>query len=443
MVVFRTMPRLRARAALALWGLFGCGDSEPSSARPPRPVAGCESFSYETCDIRAQACQRELFALVGCLRGDAAASGPPPVRLLDETSALALVAAASGGMTDGPDTMADPTLEEQAFRAQVRGLELLSMIAPGQIEEPSDVVEATFSGLVAYYLVATQEVVIIDRGEPVSDLDANMTLAHEFVHAQQDARHGLGSFGAELELDSDAVLGIASLIEGEASIYQYLLRFAYAGADLSWIDYPALFRDLVGSGTRATLAAGSPALTASSIFPYTYGTRYAGALWLSGGSSALDARYATPPLSSWDVLALSEPGEANAFRRFEQTPVALDGYSLVVDDVAGAWVTAAVLPGLAAPGQGAQALPALAGRWRGDHLWIYAAPGTAPAVAALWAIDWADADSASLFANLASALAVEGAVLHVDTRGASSRVVAAERGEDLEAWRERFAETVP
>jgi hypothetical protein len=431
--------------ALGACGVFGCGDPERADELTPRPVRGCEAFSYETCDILTEPCQRELHGLVACLRGEAADGGPPPVRRLDEPSAIALVTQAAPGstMTDAPRMMVDPDLAEQVFRAQVRALELLGMLEPGQIQSGNDVVEASFEAVTAFYLEATREIVIIDRGEPVDDLDANLVLAHELVHVAQDARHDLGSVGAGLVLDSDAVLATSSLIEGEAGLYQYLLGFAYRGVDLGWIDYPAFFRGLARAGTEATLTAGSPALTADSIFPYTFGTRYAGALWLSGGSGALDDRYAAPPLTSWDVLALSEPGAARSIQVFEQAPAALDGYDFVADDVAGAWVTAAVLPGLGATNQATDALPAVASRWRGDRLWTYAVPGTAGSVAVLWAIEWADAESAALFASLAAALASGAAALHIDTQGASSRVVAAERAEDLEAWRVRFAEAVP
>jgi hypothetical protein len=61
----------------------------------------------------------------------------------------------------------------------------------------------------------------------------------------------------------------------------------------------------------------------------------------------------------------------------------------------------------------------------------------------LWAIDWADADAAARFSTLAAALAPEGAVLRIDTSGASTRLVAVERPEDLEAWRARLAELAP
>lgn len=427
--------------AFASAGWLGCSDRDADEG--PRAIAGCEGFSYQPCDILDESCQRELYALVGCVRGDPAAVGPPPVRLLDPASARDLVAAEAGvpGMLDEPAMMPDPSADERGFRAQVRGLELLGMLTPGQLEDEADVLDARVARTLAYYHVARQEIVIIDRGGPVDGLEANLTLAHEFVHAQQDARHGLGTFAAQLEVNSDAVLAIASLIEGEASIYQYLLEFAYSGYELGWIDYPRFFDDLVYAGTRATLVAGSPALTANSIFPYTFGTRFAGSLWLEGGSAGIDARFSAPPRGSRDVLALGAAGQES--RTFDTDPAALGGFGLVVEDVAGAWVTAAVLPGLAEPARGRSALPALAARWSGDHLWIFDAAGGESVVAALWVIDWADAEAAALFATLAAELEREGAVLDIETRGTSSRVVAAERAEDVAAWRERLDEAVP
>lgn len=444
--VFVARRRARLGSLVGLVGLMGmgaslgCGDSQAGAARP---IPGCEGYSYEPCDILSNACQRELFALVACVRGDVGASGPPPVRVLDEARAIELLSGAeSPSMADAADAMADPSLGERAFRAQVRALELLGLLGRGQIEDESDVLDATVSRSFAFYRVSTREVVIIDRGAPLADLDANLVLAHELVHAQRDARQNLSAFGADVAQSSDGALAVTSLVEGEAELYRYLLGFAYRGVDLRWIDYPAFFRDLAGAGSQATLEAGSPALTASSIFPYTFGTRYVGASWLDGGRAAIEARYRAPPRTSWEVLALGTPGETPAGVRFEQAPAALEGYTLVQDDVAGAWMTAAALAGLAEPARGQAALSALAGRWRGDHLWIYDSAGDS-AVAALWVIEWADAEAAALFTTLGADLAGEGAVLDIEVRGASSRVVAAERAEDVAAWRERFDDAVP
>jgi hypothetical protein len=437
----RWLARTRA-AALVLSLPLGCGES---SDRPPllgsaRKIPGCERFDHRSCDILTADCQSELFGLAACMQGDGDPGAAPPVRQLDEASAIALIQEASGamGMTDGVDAMSDTAFDEAAFRAEVRGLELIGLLDTGMIETPDDVIEANVEDVLAYYLVPTQEVVIIDRGEPVDDLDANGVLAHEFVHALQDRRHDLGSFGVEIELDTDGYLARSSLIEGEATLYQYMLYFAYSGNDVRNVNFGAFFAELTDFGMALTLEAGSPALTADSIFPYTFGARFAGQHWVAGGSAAVDALYATPPRSSWEVL-VGDP--ATEVARFAQAPASLDGYVEVSDDVAGAWVAVAMLAGLPGASDVASELTDLASRWRGDRLWIYDSPDAG--VATLWAIEWSSADAAERFAELGASFAPAGATLRIDTAGSSTRITAAERVEDLEAWRARLGDAVP
>jgi hypothetical protein len=436
----------RRAAALLLAAFAGaCVDTEE---RPPppatgRPIRGCEGFSYQPCDILSAGCQRELFELVACLRGESGTSEPPLVRQLDEADAIALLGSAPDGssMTDGVDAMSARMFDERAFRLEVRGLELMGLLAPALIQEPSDVIEETIGDVLAYYRPSIGDVVIIDRGEPVDDLFANSVLAHELVHALQDTRHDLAAFGATEMIDADGILARDSVVEGEASLYQYLLLFAYEGVDLARLSFPSFFADLASFGVELTLEAGSPALSASSIFPYTFGTVYAGTRWLSGGSAALDALYQSPPRTSWEVLG-GVPDAAHG-ADFGTPPAALDGYELVVSDVAGAWISVAMLAGLDSGSAAAVELPELAARWTRDRYWVYASAEEPPAVAVVWAIDWADSASAARFAELARPLAPAGAVLRIDTMGSSTRLVAVERADDLEPWRARLAERGP
>src|SRR4051812_42742503 len=78
---------------IVLLAAAACGDE--GDRAPPlgagRAVAGCEGFSYATCDILTDACQRQLFGLMACLYGEPDAGDPPPVRLLDEASVIGLI----------------------------------------------------------------------------------------------------------------------------------------------------------------------------------------------------------------------------------------------------------------------------------------------------------------------------------------------------------------
>lgn len=423
-------------------GAVACGDERVREASP-QPLPGCEAFSYAPCDILTDSCQRELFALMACVRGEPDPGELPPVRLVSEAEAFSLVAP-DGGMppgnmpgTDGLATMVAVLDDERTFRAQVRGLELLGLVEAGQIRDGADVVDAALSSVIAYYLVPTGEIVIIDRGAPVADLDANGVLAHELVHALQDRRHGLATLGGDAALTTDGSLAIASLVEGEASLYQDLFMLAAQGAPLGLFDFPRFFAEVASYGAGLTLGAGSPLLTAPSIFPYTYGTWYAGEHWLTNGSSGVVALFSSPPSTTLEVLGGAAPSVA-----WEAAATPLDGYLLAGDDSAGAWVTVAMLAALPVRG-GTLQLTRLARHWRGDRFWIYATEEEPQAVATTWAIDWDEAAAAEEFATLAATLAPAGAAVALDTSGRSTRITVAERADELEAWRARLAESAP
>jgi hypothetical protein len=438
--------RQRRPCAFALWAalclagpsLFGCSGDErapPLGDGMGRPVEGCERFSYRSCNILSAACESELFGLVGCLRGEnLAAAGPPPVSLLSETEAMALVLQEAEEPSDAaPD--AD-------FSASVRGLELLGLVDPGLISSQSDVVDVTIQSVAAFYQPSTRAVVIIDRGEPLDDLDANGTLAHEFVHAWQDRRHDLGNFDGDTAADSDLALARTSVVEGEAMLYQLLLILAYRGVNLKQANYAGMFQGLVAQGEQLASTQGSPMVTASGIFPYTYGARYMGEHWLDGSHEELDQIFEQPPASTLEVMwegSVAMP----AIEPLQLMPAPLDGYRFVTDDVAGAWVMFSRLLELSGTLQDASTLRELSARWRGDRFWVYQSEDAALDTAVVWWIDWADAPSATQFAQAMARFHPDPAAIRVEVQGTRTRVVVAERSADLDAWALRAADGSP
>lgn len=404
-----------------------CGDEDrPGYLGDAAPIEGCERFSYKSCDILSAACQRELFELMACIRGEPAdTASPPPVALLDEAAAVDRIAAVSQVDASGED--------DGDFGAQMRAYELLALTEPGLIQDASDIVSVTVASVVAFYLIPTREIVIIDRGDPVDDLDANATLAHEFVHSMQDVRHGLARFGGSVA-GSDAALAASAVTEGEASVYQLLMMLAYEGVPLAQVDYDSTFDNLARLGAELTLETASPMITASGIFPYTVGARYAAWHWQRGELEALDALYAEPPRTSLEVMLAGRSGPLPPLRVFDTAPDPLPAHELVVDDVVGAWVTFAVLGGLAADAESPAALQALATRWRGDHVWAYRSDDEPAAVAALWISAWENAESAESVARALRLWAPDGGVLEVNVADDVVRVVAVERASDLEGW---------
>lgn len=436
-------PRTLRWLELALWcsgasGLGGCSED----AHPPlladsraRAIEGCETFSYETCDIRDSDCQSELFGLVACLRGESvAADASPPVSLLSEAEAAEL-------MRGDAEAEADPALVDD-FSANVRGLELLGLLDPGLISAPSDVVDVRIQSVAAFYQPSTRAVVIIDRGDPLADLDANATLAHEFVHALQDRRHDLGSFLGDVQDSSDRALALSAVVEGEAMLYQLLLLLSYSGVDVKQANYAGLFQSLVTQGEQLASNSGSPMVTAAGIFPYTHGARFMGEHWLQGGHEALDQLYEQPPASSLQVM-WEGSGALPAITAFEVPPAPLDGYRFVGDDVAGAWVMFSRLLELASAVDSASTLRTLASHWRGDHLWVYQSEALAAGTTVLWWIDWADAVSATQFAELFGRFHPDPAAIQVAALGKRSRVVVSDDAGALDGWALRLAEGSP
>jgi hypothetical protein len=394
-------------------------------------VDGCEQFSYDTCNIESADCQREIYGLMACLRGERVEAGPPPVALMSEAAAEQMLASATPSMDPGnPDD----------FPAAVRGLELLGLVDPGLVGSESDVLDITIQSVAAFYRPETREVVVIDRGERANDLDANATLAHEFVHALQDRRHDLNAFGNDLELDSDRSLALLAVVEGEAMLYQLLMMLAYDGVSLDRANYDGMFEYLVQQATELTLSRGSPMVSASGIFPYTYGARYMGERWLQGKAAALDGIYEQPPDSSLEVMWTGPESDLPAIESFSDLPAALDGYRFVVDDVAGAWVLFSRL--LELPGSNATDLSRLVAAWKGDRFWVYQSEDEQGAGAVLWWVDWRDSSAASRFAALWREVG-SSAALSVEAVGTRTRVVIAERSADLAAWGERAGEALP
>lgn len=436
------MPRHRRIAALAaLLGLWGCGDEERpgllADGMAGVPIEGCEQFSYRTCDIRQGSCQEELFGLMACLRGeDVAAATPPPVSVMTEEEAAARV-------LQGVDTASSAEAAAD-FEAEVRGLEILGLLEPGLIGTSDDVLGVTIQAVAAYYKPSSKEVVIIDRGESLSDLSSNGTLAHEFVHALQDRRHDLGSFGADPSSSSDQSLAISSVVEGEATLYELLMTIAYAGRSLGSIDYAGAFEAMVGFGEELSMSMGSPILTAGSVFPYTYGARFMGEHWLAGRAPELNAMYAEPPGSSLEVMFAASPGSVPALEAFDALPAPLDHHRFVSDDVAGAWVAFSRLLELSGTMESAESLRSVATRWRGDRFWLYSSQDDALVTcAAIWWSSWADEAAAETFRDLLRSFRPAGAVVDVEAVGTRTRLVVTERPEELADWIARADDALP
>lgn len=114
-------------------------------------------------------------------------------------------------------------------------------------------------------------------------------LAHELVHATQDAAFNLKTLGAGAGLD--ASLALSCLIEGDAVTHQGLYEAKY----------------LLEAGGRGPVVATYPAdlppsLSREFFFPYTTCAEWARSIREAGGTAAVDALFRSPPTSTAVVL---------------------------------------------------------------------------------------------------------------------------------------------
>ncbi|MET0413628.1 MAG: hypothetical protein ABW217_20130 [Polyangiaceae bacterium] len=412
-------------AALAVAPLACAGEDErppsiePRDTRRSRPIAGCEEFEYRTCAITEASCQSEIFELMRCAYGvPEGTASIPPISLLTRAEAFELL---SGSPEDSGD------LDPADFEASMRARENLGLIEPGLVGSESDSLELTLEGVAGLYLFASQEIIVIDGGDSMADLAANTTLAHELVHALQDQVHDLGALSASIEQTSDAALAFASLVEGEASVYELQMWVAYQGRGMDALDYDWL-RD---TGDDMSRESGSPALTARLIFPYTYGTRYAVDLWLAGGGAALSAAYGAPPADTLEVVA----GTTADRTPVDDMPAPLDGYSVLEEDVAGAWLMATTLAELS--GDQPTDLAVLAASWRGDRLVVYR-ESEGEGVVVDWTIHARDDAAAQRIAAIYEGWRPPAGELALRADGSTLHVVVSDAPSDAAEWLERW-----
>ena len=151
-------------------------------------------------------------------------------------------------------------------RAQTEGAER-TMIALGLIPEGTDLFGVTLeeqaNQIVGYYDPDTKEMVMIsDSGG--SDALAQITYAHEFVHALQDQHFDLNALQDQVDAlnDSEATSAFRALVEGDATVaqFQFMLRHPELVAAMDFGD----------SGASSA----PPVITESMLFPYLAGSAF-------------------------------------------------------------------------------------------------------------------------------------------------------------------------
>jgi hypothetical protein len=311
-------------------------------------LGGCaeECEEPEVCDISERSCQQLVMRSVACLRG----SDPialPKVTVVDEAGLRSIVeeqaeakareeAEQEGTWAD--ELPSDPELDER-FARWSRGLSLLRLSSPDYMRQEAE--DAGFAEIAAAYLYRSKEIVVVDRGAANENEDAVALLAHETVHAMQDAEHDLAAYRDEWSSDFDSDLALTSLIEGEAVLYQLLTHVSLAGRTPEELDWKQLFDTWRSDELREGDEDEAPLSRARSRFSYAFGGGFVAQHWLARGRAGIDLLFERPPSSTAEVmfdLPQADLQDARADLRERALPDLGEGYEPMGWTRAGAWV---------------------------------------------------------------------------------------------------------
>ena len=377
-------------ADLAGDGPIGIGiDGTPDRSASSRPSAAAaasgsaqpsaeDPSTSPTSEEEILAVLTEIEAEVEAIRGLPAADiGPPEILSRDEARAEL------------------EALFEEEYPPEEREQDNLVLRAFGLLTPDQDVaalqLQLLGDSVLGYYDdVERRMVVVSDRG---LDTEAQISYAHEYTHALQDAAFDLDSLETEAVGEDARSLARTTLVEGDATVT--MLAWAFANLSPEELQEYALGAELPDT------AAIPQWMVDQLAFPYETGLAWTGALAgnpLDPTFDAVDAAFADPPDSTEQVM-----DESLEAWREREAPVAVtdpdvaaalgDGWREVESSTVGQATIEIMLEYFGASGSDATA--AAAG-WGGDRAVVAYGPNDDFALA--WRLAWdAPTDAAEFF----------------------------------------------
>lgn len=295
--------------------------------------------------------------------------------------------------------------EEPEDRAEIERVEpiarLLGWIEPGT--SLYDAAKELTAGLIlGFYLPNTDQLYIVTEDGTVTPL-AQRTVAHEWVHALQDAAYDLEKKGDAIPKDDlDAGGAMTAVVEGDALHYETEFSQQY----FSEAKRLAASEEELALGADAAGSIDLGPLLYDLLMPYRYGPTFVRHL-LPAGAPPLQDVYERLPSTSAEILhpELWQKG-------FEPEPTALPDFAPVLgaawtrtfDGTWGEFSTANVIAGFAGTVPERE-LTDVDG-WRGDRLQLWTSgPESVLALATTWD---SDAGGEEFLGVLEDALEVQG-----------------------------------
>ena len=277
-------------------------------------------------------------------------------------------------------------MPEQEFGNEGIALAALGLL-PHAIDLPKIYFALLGEQIGAFYDQHTKELYTFS-GQPLTNAQNRVVLAHELTHALEDQQFNLLSLPLEAKGNDDRALASSALVEGDATLVmnQYMLGNLSASA----------IKDSLASAFTTDvrqLAAAPRYLRETLLFPYLHGLEFCQTLYNDGGWQALANAFAHPPTSTAEILHpqrfLDQPRQEPIQVAFSRTDVL--GCAPLSDNVLGEFSTRQLLAAWLRDDQ--EASQAAEG-WRGDRVLVY---GSAAASSYIWRTCWADPQSAKRF----------------------------------------------
>jgi hypothetical protein len=311
----------------------------------------------------------------------AATATPEPTPSQDPLTVFAQIEGQVQGLRSLPAASIGPP--EVITRAD------LAQKLPGLVEPPMDAVTLHALGLpgatdivaltnelytaqvLGYYDFDTKRMVLVSDAGLTPAVE--ITYAHEYTHALQDAAFDSGAAQDKVAGKRDSELALLGLEEGDASTAMVLWAIGHLSAE-----------EMQGiTETPVPDMSGIPAWMVQLLeYPYLSGAEFVGQLYASGGWDAVNAAYTDLPVSTEQVL---HPAKYVA----REAPIAVEpldllsvlpgGWTQASDSTMGEEWLATWLEGINVE---AGAASAAAAGWGGDHLTV------ANATDGSWALGW-------------------------------------------------------
>jgi len=175
---------------------------------------------------------------------------------------------------------------------------ILGLVDPG-LDLHTLEIDLQSEQIAGYYDTETAEMFVV-QGEGFQGPE-RLTFSHEYTHVLQDQNydieHGLKMNDATCEADSEYCAAVQALIEGDATVSEFVWLYYYATTqDKDQVD-------AFNNSLKTPIFDSAPAFMRDDLlFPYSQGSTFVMEFINNGGWSAVDALYHNPPVSTEQIL---------------------------------------------------------------------------------------------------------------------------------------------